>query len=100
MLALFYVDDCVLASRDAVRLQSSQDILVGLFESVGPNANTTKIQCVRFVPGKIRMRLSNRSYAQQQEGVMSPAKWQRRQVECNVCVNTMQRQSLYCHIET
>ena len=31
LLALFYADDGMLASRDATRLQSSQDILVGLF---------------------------------------------------------------------
>jgi len=100
LLALFYADDGVLASRDAARLQSSQDILVGLFERVGLDANATKTQCVTFVPGKIRTRLSNRSYTQQQEGVVSPAEWQRRQVECDVCGDTMQRQSLYRHLET
>ena len=42
MLVLFYADDGVLASIDAAHLQSSQDILVGLFERVGFNVNTTK----------------------------------------------------------
>ena len=39
--AIFYVDDAYLASWDAAFLQRSLDILVGLFECVGLQTNTT-----------------------------------------------------------
>jgi hypothetical protein len=40
--AIFYVKDAYLASRDAGFLQHVLDILVGLFEQVGLQCNTTK----------------------------------------------------------
>ncbi len=96
MLALFYVDDSVLASIDAARLQSSQDILVSLFKRVDLDANKHSVS--HLCQGRSG-RLSNRSYTQQQEGVMRPTKWQCHQVECDVCGDTMQQQFLYCHLE-
>jgi hypothetical protein len=53
--AIFYVDNMYLASRDAEFLQCALDILVSLFERVGLETNTSKMQTmiapqVRFGP--------------------------------------------------
>ena len=43
-LAIFYVDDAYLASRDAEFLQRALDLLVSHFERVGLETNTSKMQ--------------------------------------------------------
>ena len=44
-LVAFYIDDRLVASRDPIWLQSSFDVLVGLFERIGlfTNAAKTKV---------------------------------------------------------
>ena len=60
-------------------------LLVSLFKRVGLWTNTAKTKCVTFLMGKIRVRLSNRAYAQHQEGLISLAQWQSQMVQCGVC---------------
>ena len=71
LLAVFYVDDGVLASTDPTFLQTSFEKLVDLFERVGLRTNTTKTEAMTFLPGKIRTCLSEQSYAQRMEGLGS-----------------------------
>ena len=67
-LALFYVDNSILADRCSERHQVAIDALVGLFEQVDLRTNTTKTKSMVFVPGKIRTRLLARSYRRRQQG--------------------------------
>ncbi len=50
----FYIDNCLVASRDLVWLQSSFDVLVGLFEHIGLFTNASKTKVMTFIPGRIR----------------------------------------------
>ena len=61
-LALIYVDNGYLASRDPELRQESVDTLVELFEHVGLLCNTKKMQAMVCVPDKIRVQLSSASY--------------------------------------
>ncbi len=60
--AIFYVDDAYLASRDAGFLQHALNLLVNLFERVGLQTNTAKMQTMICTPGRIRTQLSSESY--------------------------------------
>jgi len=42
LMATFYADDALMASRDPAMLQESLDVMVGLFERVGLRTNTAK----------------------------------------------------------
>ena len=42
ILAIFYADDALLASRDPALLQEALDVMVALFERVGLRTNTAK----------------------------------------------------------
>ncbi len=53
-LVLFYIDDGHVASRDPVWLQSSVDVLVGLFEHIGRFTNASKAKVITCIPGRIR----------------------------------------------
>ncbi len=75
-------------------------LLVSLFKWVGLWTNTTKTECVTFLPGKIRVRLSNRAYAQCQEGLVSLVEWEHRAVQCGICGLKLQAWSLYQHFES
>ncbi len=99
-LALFYEDDGVLASQEANLLQSLQDLLVGLFERMGLHTNVIKTKCETMVPGRIRTRLLNTSYARQWEGIVSSAEWRCCQVDCNYCRKQLQAQLLYTYLAT
>ena len=54
LLACFYVDDGIIASRDPVFLQECIDKLAALFDRVGLVTNTTKTEAMTFLPGNIR----------------------------------------------
>ena len=62
LMAIFYADDAILASRDPVALQKALDIIVELFERVGLRTNTSKTKVMTCVLGKIRTRLSREAY--------------------------------------
>ena len=83
--AVFYVDNVYLASRDATFLQRSLDILVGLFEWINFQTNTTKTHAMICTPGKIRVQLPFESYHRMQRGRVSAVKWNSHLVECRTC---------------
>ena len=60
--AIFYVNNAYLASRDAEILQRALDLLVSLFERVGLEANTSKMQTMICTLGRIRTQLPTDSY--------------------------------------
>ena len=59
LIAVFYADDGLIASRNPKTLQTAVDLLTGLFDRVGLQTNTTKTEVMVFVPGKIRIFLSD-----------------------------------------
>ncbi len=58
------MDDAFLAFRNHQKLQESLDALIWLFKLVGLLTNTAKTQAIICIPGKIRTRLSQRSYSE------------------------------------
>ena len=68
LLAAFYADDGLLASRDPVLLQRAMKSLVELFERVGLITNTKKTEAMTCLPGKIRVSLSQEAYRNRLEG--------------------------------
>ena len=57
---IFYVDNAYLASRDADFLQRALDILVSLFELLGLETNTSKMQTMICTPGRILSQLPDK----------------------------------------
>jgi len=100
LMAIFYADDAVLASRDPVALQKALDIIVGLFERVGLRTNTSKTKIMTCVPGKIRTRLSPEAYNNSREGMSVAGDWQTRRVHCDICDMSLTAGSLPSHLET
>jgi hypothetical protein len=96
--AIFYVDDVYLASRDAEFLQRALDILVSLFEKVGLETNTSKMQTMICTPGRIRTQLPTKSYRQLQRGHVTTAEWNARDVKCTKCRKMMKASSLCRHL--
>ena len=99
-MAIFYADDAMLASRDPEQLQAALDIIVGLFERVGLRTNTTKTKVMTCVPGKIRTRHANSVYNGMQEGLVASSDLQNRSVDCDICGQTFQENTLSQHLET
>ena len=96
-IALFYVDDAFIASRDHVFLQNSLDTLISVFERVGLYTNVQKTKSMTFLPGKIRPRFSNELYERrfgsgEQEEVQD-------QVQCDICKKMLKPASLRKHLE-
>jgi hypothetical protein len=87
--AIFYIDDAYLASKDAEFLQRTLDILASLFERVGLETNTSKMQTMICTPGRIRTQLPTKSYRRLQQGRVTAAEWNARDVECTKCGNTL-----------
>ena len=96
--AIFYVDDAYLALRDAGFLQHALDILVGRFERVGLQCNTTKTQTMICTPGRIRTQLPFEPYRRMQRGRVLAAEWNARPVECRQCGKVMLASSLGRHL--
>ncbi len=96
--AIFYVDDAYLALRDAGFLQHALDILVGRFERVGLQCNTTKTQTMICTPGRIRTQLPLESYRRMQRGRVSASEWNACPVECRQCGKVMLASSLGHHL--
>jgi len=53
MVALFYVDDGLIASRSAEWLQAAVDVVVELFSRMGLRTNTSKTKTMTCMPGFI-----------------------------------------------
>jgi hypothetical protein len=96
--AIFYVHDTYLASRDAEFLQCALDILVGLFERVGLETNTSKMQRIICTPGKIWTQLPIKSYCRLQQGHVTATKWNARDVKCHKCGKALKASSLSRHL--
>ena len=99
LMAIFYADDAVLASRDLITLQKALYIIVGLFERIGLRTNTSKTKIMICVPGKIRTRLSLEAYNNSREGMSVAGDWQTRRVHCNICDMSLTAGSLPSHLE-
>jgi hypothetical protein len=61
-MVAIYIDNELVASRDPVWLQSSFDILVGLFERIGLFTNAAKTKVMMCTPGRIRECYSDEAY--------------------------------------
>ena len=86
IIAIFYADDGLLASRSPEQLQSAIDLCADLFARAGLLTNVLKTKAMTFVPGKIRTRWSRASYLRCREGLELRKQWEQRMVSCNVCV--------------
>ncbi len=84
-LSLFYADNGVVATRYKEMHGRAVTLLVSLFQRASLQTNTAKTKYITFLPGKIRVRLSNRAYAKRQEGLVSADQWERKKVQCGVC---------------
>ena len=96
--AIFYVDNTYLASRDAEFLQCELDILVSLFERLGLETNTFKMQTMICTPGTIRTQLTTKSYQHLRRERVTAVKWNGRDVECARCGKTLKASSLRRHL--
>ena len=85
LMAIFYADDALMASRDPAMLQESLDVMVGLFERVGLRTNTTKTNVMTCVPGKIRTHHSQESYNNSRAGLVAAEVRKTTWVDCDVC---------------
>ena len=100
-LAIFYVDDAYLASRDPDLLQKAMDIIVDLFERVGLETNKSKTVAMTCTPGKIRTQLTTASYFRMKNNNnMSAEDWESREVVCHQCNKTVQARNLTLHLNT
>ena len=103
LMAAFYADDGLVASRDPVRLQQAFNELTALFERVGLKTNAKKTEVVVFLPGKIRNRLSPEGYAARMDAeIWSELRGEPvgRRVQCPKCDATLRAGSLRSHLET
>jgi hypothetical protein len=99
-IALFYVDDGWIASRDPEQLQHSFGILIGLFERVGLFTNVDKTKAMICIPGRIRTKLSTEVYERSRFGFCTAKAWESRRVECDICGANLSASSLSSHLET
>jgi hypothetical protein len=97
--AIFYVDDTYLASRDAGFLQHALTLLVNLFQRVGLQTNTSKMQTMICTPGWIWTQLPTKLYRRMQHSRVTAAKWNSRNVQCHQCGKGMKAGSLGRHLE-
>ncbi len=67
--AIFYVNDAYLASWDAGFLQHALTFLVNLFEQVGLQTNTSKMQMMVCTPSWIWTQLPSESYRRMRTGL-------------------------------
>ncbi len=96
--AIFYIDNTYLASRDAGFLQHTLDILVDLFERVGLQTNTSKMQTMICTPGRSWTQLPMESYQRMQRGRVTAGKWNARNLECQQCRKELKASSLDRHL--
>ena len=94
LLAIFYVDDAYIASRDPIFLQRAIDGLVSAFECDGLETNIKKTQAMTCTPGTIRLQLPTKSYLRMRTGRTPAAEWDARTVTCRECGKDMRASSL------
>ncbi len=99
-LVAFYIDNGLVASRDPVWLQSSFDVLVGLFERIGLFTNASKTKVMTCIPGRIREGYTEEEYTNIRSGAEIAADRKRRWVDCQICDDSLQAGSLKSHLET
>jgi len=90
LMAIFYADDTLIASRDPELLQEAVDVIVGLFKYVGLRTNTKKTKVMTCLPGKIRTRHSDEVHNNIIKGLLSAAERQVRVVQCDIYNKEMQ----------
>ena len=81
----FYADDGLIHSRSPVMLQEALMRLVALFERVSLKTNPNKTKAMTCIPGRIRTRLSDNSYANSRDGLTYARDWTQRRVNCDQC---------------
>ena len=81
LVACFYTDDGLVAARDADTLQKVFDILTGLFGCVGVRINTTKMEVMICVAGRIHTPLDQDAYEARMSD-LHRAERKGRKVEC------------------
>ena len=89
LMAIVYDDNPLLASRDPKLLQEMLDIIIGLFERVGLQTNTTKMKVMICVPGELRTHHPNITYNCIQEGLVVSSDMQTRNMDCDICCHTL-----------
>ena len=99
LLAIFYADDGYIASWSKEQLQEAIDLLADFFDRVGLRTNTSKTKGMTCVSVKIRTRLSEEVYTNSRVGFHTKKAWNTRQVECDLCGEEMQFNSLDNHLE-
>ena len=82
LVAIFYVDNGLIASCNPKTLYTAVDLLAGLFDCVGLQTNSTKTEVMTFVPGKIWTSLLDTA-ARMEEDFRSKGKG--RKVKCGNC---------------
>jgi len=100
LMAIFYADDALMASRDPELLPESLDVTVGLFERVGLRTNTTKMKVMTCVSGKIHTHHSQASYNNIRVGLVVVEVCITALVDCNVCGKELQAKALDSHLAT
>ena len=99
LIALFYADDGLIASRDSEWLQQSIDVLTDLFARVGLKTNTTKTKAMICTPGYIATQMSDQQYRRRMRGTgQTYRERQRRRVECSLCNRNLAAASLPSHM--
>ena len=99
-LVAFYIDGGLVACRDPVWLQSSFDVLVGLFERIGLLTNVAKTKVMMCILGRIREGYTEEAYMLPNSGQETAANRKRRRVDCQICGVSMQAGSLQDHLDT
>jgi hypothetical protein len=98
-MVAFYIDDGLVASWDPVWLQSSFNILVGLFERIELFTNAAKKKVMMCMLGRIREGYSDEAYTLYKSGLETATDRKRRRVECQICGVSVQAGSLQSHLE-
>jgi hypothetical protein len=96
--AIFYVDNAYLASQDAGFLQHVLALLFNLFQQVGLQTNTSKMQTMICTPGRIWTQLPTKSYCWMQWDRVTAAEWNSCDVQCYQCGKEMKAGSLGHHL--
>jgi hypothetical protein len=98
-LAIFYVNDAYLASRNPDFLQRALDVLVDLFVRVDLEANAKKTQTMICTPGGIRTQLPTESYQRMKRGLVRAEEcWESWNVQCRQCEKSMAASSMCRHL--
>ena len=84
LVAIFYADDCLIASRDHKTLKTAIGLLTGLFDRVGLETNTKKTEVMVFLPGRVRTSLSEAAYKARMDKDFR-GEHKGRKVECGEC---------------